>query len=165
MVRYLIISTLILTLSGCSNRQSKPDGNVNRPPNILIVTADDLAYNSVSAFGCRVPGITPNIDKLAEQGIRFTNAHVNTAVCQPCRQSWLTGRFPHNNGAEGFEPIDEDVPTLPEQLKKAGVTIVDEIETFEYGKFVHLMDMEGNKIELWEPDDIEYDKLVEGRTK
>ena len=120
MVRYLIISTLILTLSGCSNRQSKPDGNVNRPPNILIVTADDLAYNSVSAFGCRVPGITPNIDKLAEQGIRFTNAHVNTAVCQPCRQSWLTGRFPHNNGAEGFEPIDEDVPTLPEQLKKAG---------------------------------------------
>ena len=120
MVRYLIISTLILTLSGCSNRQSKPDGNVNRPPNILIVTADDLAYNSVGAFGCRVPGITPSIDKLAEQGIRFANAHVNTAVCQPCRQSWLTGRFPHNNGAEGFEPIDEDVPTLPEQLKKAG---------------------------------------------
>jgi N-sulfoglucosamine sulfohydrolase len=67
-----------------------------------------------------VPGITPSIDKLAEKGIRFTNAHVNTAVCQPCRQSWLTGRFPHNNGAEGFEPIDEDVPTLPEQLKKAG---------------------------------------------
>ena len=50
----------------------------------------------------------------------FTHAHVNTAVCQPCRQSWLTGRFPHNNGAEGFEPIDSDVSTLTEQLKSLG---------------------------------------------
>ncbi len=90
------------------------------PPNILIVTADDLAYNSVGAFGCKIPGITPNIDQLAEQGIKFTHAHVNTAVCQPCRQSWMTGRFPHNNGAEGFEPIDPNVPTLPEQLKQRG---------------------------------------------
>jgi len=120
MKKYLIISILILALSGCSNRQSNPDGNVNRPPNILIVTADDLAYNSVGAFGCKVPGISPNIDKLADQGMMFNHAHVNTPVCQPCRQSWLTGRFPHNNGAEGFEPIDKDVPTLPEQLRKAG---------------------------------------------
>ncbi|MCP4313557.1 MAG: sulfatase [Bacteroidetes bacterium] len=120
MTRYLILSLLIVVLAGCTNRQSNPDRNVNRPPNILIVTADDLAYNSIGAFGCKVPGISPNIDKLAEQGIRFSHAHVNTPVCQPCRQSWLTGRFPHNNGAEGFEPIDEDVPTLPEQLRKAG---------------------------------------------
>jgi predicted enzyme related to lactoylglutathione lyase len=42
---------------------------------------------------------------------------------------------------------------------------VDEIETFEYGKFVHILDIEGNKIELWEPDDSEYDKIVDGRTK
>ena len=46
-----------------------------------------------------------------------------------------------------------------EQLKKENVTIVDKIETYEYGKFVHIMDMEGNKIELWEPNDIEYEKL------
>jgi N-sulfoglucosamine sulfohydrolase len=120
MVRYLILSSLILTLSGCSNRQSKADGNVTAPPNILIVSADDLAYNSVGAFGCSIPDITPNIDRLAREGIRFTHAHVNTAVCQPCRQSWLTGRFPHNNGAEGFEPIGLDVTTLPEQLKTLG---------------------------------------------
>lgn len=120
MAKYLIISILTITLTGCNNRHSNPNGNVNRLPNILIVTADDLAYKSVSAYGCKVPGITPNIDQLAEQGIRFTHAHVNTAVCQPCRQSWLTGRFPHNNGAEGFEPIDDDVPTLPEQLKNIG---------------------------------------------
>ncbi|NCP61440.1 MAG: VOC family protein, partial [Flavobacteriales bacterium] len=51
------------------------------------------------------------------------------------------------------------------KLKDNGVTILDSIETFEYGKFVHIMDNEGNKIELWEPNDIEYEKLVEGRTK
>jgi len=102
--------------TSCLNNHTQSD----TLPNILIVSADDLAYNSVGAYGCTVSGITPNIDQLADQGIRFTNAHVNTAVCQPCRQSWLTGRFPHNNGAEGFEPIDEDVPTLPEQLKKLG---------------------------------------------
>lgn len=45
----------------------------------------------------------------------------------------------------------ENLEALVEELKKEGVTIVDNIETFDYGKFVHIMDPEGNKIELWEP--------------
>ena len=52
-----------------------------------------------------------------------------------------------------------DLVALVEELKKEGVTIVDKIEVVEYGKFVHIMDVEGNKIELWEPNDIEYEKL------
>ncbi|MBK0382990.1 VOC family protein [Pedobacter sp. SD-b] len=61
-----------------------------------------------------------------------------------------------------FEPSDKDfminyrvenLETLVEQLKKEGVTFVDSIETFDYGKFVHILDTEGNKIELWEPID------------
>jgi len=59
----------------------------------------------------------------------------------------------------------ENLEGLVEQLRVEGVVIVDDIEEFEYGKFVHIMDPEGNKIELWEPDDIEYDKIVTGRTK
>ncbi len=59
----------------------------------------------------------------------------------------------------------ENLEWLVEQLRAEGVTICDEIEAFEYGKFVHIFDPEGNKIELWEPNDIEYDKIVEGRTK
>ncbi len=114
------LSILAIVLLGLPNAVANNDQNASPLPNILLVTADDLAYNSVGAFGCKIPGITPNIDKLAEQGIKFTQAHVNTAVCQPCRQSWMTGRFPHNNGAEGFEPINRDVPTLPEQLKSRG---------------------------------------------
>jgi predicted enzyme related to lactoylglutathione lyase len=44
-----------------------------------------------------------------------------------------------------------DLTTLVEQLKKEGVTIVDTIETYDFGKFIHILDLEGNKVQLWEP--------------
>jgi predicted enzyme related to lactoylglutathione lyase len=53
----------------------------------------------------------------------------------------------------------ENLEALVAELKKEGVTLADTIETFDYGKFIHLMDIEGNKIELWEPNDIVYEKL------
>lgn len=59
----------------------------------------------------------------------------------------------------------EDLEALVDELKKEGVTILDEIESFEYGKFVHILDPEGQKIELWEPNDEEFEKIVDGRTK
>ena len=88
--------------------------------NVVLITADDLNYDSVGAYGCKVPGITPHIDRLAREGLLFRHAHVNIAVCQPSRQSIMTGRYPHRNGAKGFDPIDEDVPTLQEYLRAAG---------------------------------------------
>lgn len=48
----------------------------------------------------------------------------------------------------------DNLELLVAELKKEGVEVVDEIQTYDYGKFVHIMDMEGNKIELWEPIDI-----------
>jgi len=59
------------------------------------------------------------------------------------------------------ENLEELLPLLQEE----GVEVVDKIEDTPYGKFVHIMDLEGNKIELWEPVDAEYDKIVKGRTK
>jgi predicted enzyme related to lactoylglutathione lyase len=59
----------------------------------------------------------------------------------------------------------ENLEKLVEVLKTEGVEFIDAIESFEYGKFIHLLDPEGNKIELWEPNDIEFDKIVVGRTK
>ena len=53
----------------------------------------------------------------------------------------------------------ENIEALVEQLKKEGVTVADKVETYEYGKFLHIIDLEGNKIELWEPNDIEFEKL------
>ncbi len=59
----------------------------------------------------------------------------------------------------------EDLEWLVGELKKEGVTILDEIESYDYGKFVHILDPEGNKIELWQPNDLEYEKLGGGTTK
>jgi len=58
-----------------------------------------------------------------------------------------------------------DMESLVIELKRDGVMIVDSIESFNYGKFVHILDNEGNKIELWEPIDSEYDKIANARTK
>lgn len=59
----------------------------------------------------------------------------------------------------------ENLVALIEELKKEGVTIVDTLESYDYGKFIHIMDIEGNKVELWEPVDVKYDEIVGGRTK
>jgi len=59
----------------------------------------------------------------------------------------------------------ENLVNLVAELKKEGVTIVDTMETYDYGKFIHIMDIEGNKIELWEPIQVVYDKFEGGRTK
>ena len=81
---------------------------------------------------------------------------------------------PFSESTKYFEPSTkefminyrvENLELLVEELVKNGVTIADKIESFEYEKFVHILDIEGNKIELWEPNDIEYDKIVGGRTK
>ena len=59
-----------------------------------------------------------------------------------------------------------DLDGLIEELREKGVTIVDEIESQDFGKFVHIIDGDGSKVELWEPNDEEYDKMLgEGRTK
>lgn len=90
------------------------------PLNFLLITVDDMNYNSAGFLGCPVEGITPNIDRLAGESLSFKHAHVTAAICQPSRQSLMTGRYPHNNGALGFNPIDTGVPTLQEQLRAAG---------------------------------------------
>jgi predicted enzyme related to lactoylglutathione lyase len=80
---------------------------------------------------------------------------------------------PFSEKTKYFEPSTKDfminfrvdnLEALVAELKKEGVTIHDSIVKLEYGKFVHIIDIEGNKVELWEPNDVEYDKIVEGRT-
>ncbi len=58
----------------------------------------------------------------------------------------------------------DDLEELLKDLRNQGVTILGEIETYDYGKFAHIEDPDGHKVQLWEPNDEEYDKIVEGRT-
>jgi N-sulfoglucosamine sulfohydrolase len=89
-------------------------------PNILLLTADDMGFSTPGCYGNTTPDITPNIDRLATEGVRFEQGFVTVSVCQPSRSVWVTGRYPWRNGAVGFNPILPGVPMLGEQLRKAG---------------------------------------------
>ncbi len=105
----------------------KSDEIKKQSPNIIIILADDLGYNDVGFNGCKdIP--TPNIDKIATNGVKFTNAYVSYAVCGPSRAGLITGRyqdrfgfgrnplFAPNDPAMGL-PLSEE--TLASALKKA----------------------------------------------
>jgi N-sulfoglucosamine sulfohydrolase len=97
--------------------------NADRP-NILLITADDMNCDSVGVYGCKVKDTTPNIDRLAAEGMRFDRAHVTIAVCQPCRNVWMTGRYPHRSGGEGFHTLRKPgVPILPAILRENGYRV------------------------------------------
>jgi arylsulfatase A-like enzyme len=95
-------------------------------PNILFIMADDLGYADLSCYGRR-DFRTPNLDRLAAQGLRFTDAYANSAVCSATRLALITGRYQYRLAAGLEEPIGaRDVgvppsfPTLPSLLRHAG---------------------------------------------
>ena len=97
-----------------------PSAAQNKPLNILLITADDLNYSSVGFMGCPIPNTSPNIDKLASQGLIFTNSYNNIAVSQPSRAVMATGMYAHNSGVEGFFHTKKEIPTLMSVLGENG---------------------------------------------
>ncbi|MEI8288702.1 MAG: arylsulfatase [Verrucomicrobiota bacterium] len=97
-------------------------------PNIVVILADDIGYGDLSCYGAQMVQ-TPNLDRLASEGRRFTDAHSPAATCSPSRRAMLTGRYswrqPEGSRiAPGDEPltIKPGTPTLPSILKQAGYT-------------------------------------------
>ncbi|WP_102346026.1 sulfatase family protein [Bacillus sp. Marseille-P3661] len=94
-------------------------------PNILIIYCDDLGYGDLGCFGSAEVK-TPNIDSLAEDGIRFTDWYSNAPVCTPSRASLLTGAYPAKTGLKGIlggkrgagKGLSLEIPTLAERLKE-----------------------------------------------
>ncbi len=96
-------------------------------PNIVFILADDLGYGDVKSFNPEGKIATPNIDLLAAEGMKFTDAHSSSAVCSPSRYSVLTGRYPWRSSLQksvlgGFSKplIDNDRMTVASFLKKNG---------------------------------------------
>ncbi|MEN1682007.1 MAG: sulfatase [Planctomycetota bacterium] len=89
-------------------------------PNILLITLDDMNWDSVGAYGCPLENITPNIDSLALGGMRFEHAYVQTPSCVPSRNVFMTGRYPHTSGVMGFFSVKPSFATLPELLRSGG---------------------------------------------
>lgn len=89
-------------------------------PNFIIYLTDDIGWNNIGCYG-DPDAKTPNIDRLANQGLKFQNAYLTTSSCSPSRCSLLTGRYPHNTGApELHDPLPSGQIMFPELLKNAG---------------------------------------------
>lgn len=112
----MIVAALAVPVSGL-RAQDKP--------NIVLILTDDLGYGDVSSYGATALQ-TPNIDRLAKAGLRFTDAHSSAATCTPSRYSLLTGEYAWRKPGTGILPgnaaliIDPGRTTLPSMLKRAG---------------------------------------------
>ena len=96
------------------------------PPNIILILSDDVGYGDLGCYGATQVK-TPHLDRLAAQGIRFTDAHSTAATCTPSRYSLLTGEYAWRRAGTGILPGDASLildprrPTLPSVLRGRGM--------------------------------------------
>ena len=121
MNKRFLLGILVLSISIAVHGQTAK----TKKPNIILIYTDDLGYGDVSAYGTSAIA-TPNIDRLAKNGVRFTNAHATSATCTPSRFSLLTGKYAWRKEGTGIAPGDATLlipvttTTLPGMLQKAG---------------------------------------------
>lgn len=170
MVRILTFLMLVLFLScDIQTRKSQPEESKLTQPNIIFFLVDDLGWADLTCYGSQIHE-TPNIDQLASDGMRFTNAYAASAVCSPTRASIMTGKYPARLKITDWIPgvifpqakmvtpkIKYELPleetTLAEALKSAGY------QTWHVGKW-HL----GEEKEYW-PLQQGFDKNIGGHSK
>ena len=132
-----LLTALTLITTGCNRNAAHPKGMVQNPkPNIIFILADDLGYGDLGCYGQKVIQ-TPNIDRMATEGIRFTHCYAGSTVCAPSRSVLMTGQHTGhttvrgNNGiggvvglggAPGRIPLLHRDTTIAEVLKAAGYT-------------------------------------------
>jgi arylsulfatase A-like enzyme len=124
-VKIIIISVVVTLLFQWNGHCQS-----TKKPNIIIILVDDMGYADVGFNGCKdIP--TPNIDRIATNGVKFTNGYVTYSVCGPSRAGLLTGRYPQRFGYERnpqYRPQDPNMglpkeeKTLAEALKQVGYT-------------------------------------------
>jgi arylsulfatase A len=167
-----MLAAVCLLLSACNNENNE---NSSRP-NIVYILADDMGYGDVEAYNPASRIATPHLNKLASEGMRFTDAHSPSSVCTPTRYSILTGRYPWRSRKpvgvlRGYSRtlLEQDRPTIGKLLQKHGY------ETAIVGKWhlgldwtvkatqQNLLSQEGYGItEEMSPDDIDFDGPVTG---
>jgi len=116
-MRELATACLVLTLALTTCHSSAPD---SQRPNILYIMTDDHAPQMMSAYDS-TRASTPNLDRIAREGMMFRNSFVTNSLCAPSRAVLLTGKYSHKNGQLGNrETFDGSQPTFPKMLQAAG---------------------------------------------
>lgn len=138
--------TLALVISSVQLLTGQEKHKINTKPNVIIIYTDDQGYGDVSALNPNAKFKTPNIDKIANEGVIFTDGHSSDAVCTPSRYSLLTGRYSWRTSlkkgvlrADGPCLIEKDRLTIGSLLQDNGYT------TAMIGKWHLQMEFEGKK--------------------
>ncbi len=121
LVRFAVLISSILLLGRCSpGAEEIPQKSGATLRNVVVIIGDDHATSALGAYGNDLIH-TPNLDRLASQGITFLRAYANSPVCTPSRQSLLTGRYPHAAGVTLLRTaLPSEQVTLAEHLKEQG---------------------------------------------
>ena len=111
---FTILLLLTIILNFCNKKEKR-----NRP-NIIFIMSDDHAYQAISAYGHGL-NKTPNIDRLAEEGVRFQNSFVTNSICAPSRAVMLSGTYNHINGhINNSVEFDTTIVTFPKIMQQNG---------------------------------------------
>ena len=151
----------LLALLVCTAVLSPVSGQEEGRPNIIYIMSDDHASHAISAYNGIYKDVapTPNIDRLAKEGMLFSNAFCTNSICGPSRAAILTGKYSHLNGFyknEGGDPFNGNQETFPKVLKREGYTTAiigkwhlwSEPTGFDYFKYHTLNGEQGS---YWDP--------------
>ncbi len=134
MVRTVLIGFTLLSFACFSHAQETN----KRPPNIVFILADDLGWFDLGCYG-RKDQPTPSLDKLAKQGMRFTNAYAAQSLCSPTRAAIMTGKSPARLHLTTFLPGRADTPTqmlnsplINQELPKSAITLASRLKSLRY---------------------------------
>lgn len=127
-LRFILLSAVIISAMSCQGgkgEESNKNNNKSEKPNIIYIMADDLTTQAITAYNDRFKGIadTPNIDRLANEGMLFQDVLVTNAICGPSRAAILTGNYSHVNGYyknESGGKFDASQWTFPQEFQKSG---------------------------------------------
>ena len=117
--KFLVAPVLLLSaLSGCTEIAAE-SRNMTKPKNVIYILTDDQRYDELGFMNPVIS--TPNMDRMANEGVHFENAFVTTALCSPSRASILTGQYMHDHGVvDNNKPPREGSIFFPQYLQTAG---------------------------------------------
>ncbi|MFW5832078.1 MAG: arylsulfatase [Prolixibacteraceae bacterium] len=141
----LFIATFLSVLFfGCKTNSNEQQSS--KQPNIVLILADDMGFSDIGCYGSEIN--TPNLDKLAAEGVRFSSLY-NNARCCPTRAALITGLYPHQAGVGEMTDTDLPIPEYQGFLNDESVTIADVLGEVGYTSYLsgkwHLGDEPGNR--------------------